>query len=180
MKFLYAILFLTISSASSATEKCGISTKDLTFSTPTSENIANAFWQESKQGNETIKRLSITYKDGSIAIIKHIFCSTYKFEAAYYMEEEGKPESIEAIKKKLKYSLFYVAHKDNTQKKAIDKMITELNQSDFDLGEIVGATYNGTDSVYGDTEYSIIYLPINHSSLHNAAIFVEIGIGGIH
>jgi len=180
MKLLYLILFIVLSSTSQAETKCMISTKDLTFNTPKAQDIANTFWQEEKEGQETIKRLNITYRDGSIAVIKHQFCSTYKFEAAYYMEEKGKPKSMEEIQKKLRLSLTYVAQKDNTQKKAIGKMIAELNESSFDSSEIVGASYNGFDSAYGDTGYSIIYFPINHSSLHSAAIFVEVGIGGVH
>lgn len=59
-------------------------------------------------------------------------------------------------------------------------MMSELDEGGFDPNEIIGASHNGADSAYGDTSYSIIYYPINHSSLHSAAIFVEIGIGGVH
>ncbi len=180
MKSLTFTLFLTISASVYAGEKCSISAKDLNFTTPKSEKIANTFWQEDQEAGEAVKRLFIAYIDGSSAVIKHRFCDTYKFEAAYYMEDQNRTVSTDDIKNKLTELLPYIAHKDDMQKKAVNSMLAELAEQQFDQGEILGAAYNGHESVYGDTSYSILYFPINYSSLHSAAIYMDVGIGGIH
>lgn len=180
MKALTLILLALTGQGSWAESDCEIKAKDLTFATPKLDDIANTFWQDGKEGNETVKRLHIAYKDGSTTVIKHRFCNTYKFEAAYYMEEQNRPASKDDIKKKLNELLPYIAHKDNTQKQAVNSMLAQLAEQQFDQGEIFGAAFNGHESVYGDTSYSILYFPNNYSSLHSAAIYMDVGIGGIH
>ena len=180
MKFLPLLLFITMSSPTYASNKCDIKSTDLHFVTPKDDNIANTYWQDNQEDGESVKRLYITYKDGSTAVIKHKFCSEYKFEAVYYMEEQEQTNSTEKIKTSLTTFLSYVAHKDNMQKKAIKKMMTELDKYTFVPDEVIGATYNRNDSVYGDTSYSIIYSPLNYSAIYSAAISVEVGIGGTH
>ena len=69
---------------------------------------------------------------------------------------------------------------DETTQKAIKTMMTELDKYTFVPDEVFGATYNGHESVYGDTSYSVLYSPLNHSAIYSAAISVEVGIGGIH
>lgn len=180
MKSLTFLLFIAMSSSTYASNKCNIKLKDLNFVTPKAENIANTYWQDDKEDGEVIKRLFVTYKDGSTAVIKHKFCSEYKFEAVYYMEERAKTNSTNQIKTSLTTFLSYVAHKDSTQKEAIKTMFAELDKYTFVNDEVFGATYNGHDPAYGDTGYSIIYSPMNHSSIYSSAISVEMGIGGIH
>ena len=180
MKFFIAALTITSCSFCNAAEKCKITEENLNFSAPKSKTIYKSYWQDSKEGNETIKRLHIAFEDGSTATIKHRFCDLYKFEAAYYMEEQNRAASTNDIKNKLNELLPYIAHKDDMQKKAVNSMLAELAEQQFDQGEILGAAYNGHKSVYGDTSYSILYFPINYSSLHSAAIYMDVGIGGIH
>jgi hypothetical protein len=180
MKVIITTLFITNSIFSDSALACSITPKDLNFVTPNRNGITNTFWQDEKQEDETVKRLYITYKDGSTAIIKHRFCSTYQFEAAYYMEEKDRVTSTKKIKTSLTKFLSYVAHKDSTKKEAIRHMIAELDKYSFAPDEIAGVTYNGHDPAYGDTSYSITYFPINYSSLHGSAIFVGMRIGGMH
>jgi hypothetical protein len=180
MKIFITGLLITSSTLCSAKQKCSIKSTDLNFVTPKADNIANTYWQDDKEDGESVKRLHITYKDGSTAVIKHKFCSEYKFEAVYYMEEQEQTNSTEKIKTSLILFLSYVAHKDSSQKEAIKTMIAELDKYTFVPNEVFGATYNGHDQAYGDTGYSILYSPINYSSIYSSAISVEMGIGGIH
>jgi hypothetical protein len=180
MKIFITGFLITCSTLCSATQKCSIKSTDLNFITPKADNIANTYWQDNKEDGESIKRLYITYKDGSTAVIKHKFCSEYKFEAVYYREEQEQTNSTEKIKTSLTTFLSYVAHKDNMQKKAIKTMMAELDKYTFVPDEAIGATYNGHDSVYGDASYSILYSPLNYSAIYSAAISVKVGIGGIH
>lgn len=180
MKIFITGLLITCSTLCSAEQKCSIKSTDLNFVTPKADNIANTYWQNDKEDGEVIKRFFVTYKDGSTAVIKHKFCSEYKFEAVYYMEERAQMNSTDKIKKSLTTFLSYVAHKDSTQKEAIKTMFAELDKYTFVNDEVFGATYNGHDPAYGDTGYSIIYSPMNHSSIYSSAISVEMGIGGIH
>lgn len=180
MKFLTFLLLIAISSSTYASNICNIKLKDLNFVTPKAANITNTYWQDDKEDGEVIKRLFVTYKDGSTAVIKHKFCSEYKFEAVYYMEKQEQTNSTEKIKTSLATFLSYVAHKDNMQKKAIKTMMAELDKYTFVPDEVFGATYNGHESVYGDASYSVLYSPLNHSAIYSAAISVEVGIGGIH
>ncbi|WP_331347122.1 hypothetical protein [Cellvibrio sp. UBA7661] len=180
MKFLPLLFFIAMSSPTYASSKCSIKSKDLNFITPKANNIANTYWQDSNENGESVKRLHITYKDGSTAVIKHTFCSEYKFEAVYYTEEQEQTNSTDKIKASFTTFLSYVAHKDNMQKKAIKSMMAELDKYTFVPDEAFGATYNGHESVYGDTSYSVLYSPLNYSAIYSAAISVEVGIGGIH
>lgn len=180
MKIFIAGLLITCSTLCSAEQKCSIKSTDLNFFTPKADNIANTYWQYDKEDGESVKRLHITYKDGSTAVIKHKFCSEYKFEAVYYMEERAQTNSTDKIKTSLTTFLSYVAHKDSTQKEAIKTMFAELDKYTFAPDEVFGATYNGHDPAYGDTGYSILYSPMNYSSIYSSAISVEMGIGGIH
>ncbi len=180
MKIFITGLLITCSTLCSAEQKCSIKSTDLNFVTPKADNIANTYWQNDKGDGESVKRLHITYKDDSTAVIKHKFCSEYKFEAVYYMEERAQTNSTDKIKTSLTTFLSYVAHKDSTQKEAIKTMMAELDKYTFVPDEAIGATYNGHDSVYGDTSYSILYSPLNYSAIYSAAISVEVGIGGIH
>lgn len=180
MKYLIVVLLITYSAFCGAKQNCNITSKDLNFFTPKADNITNTFWKDSNEEGESVKRLYVIYKNGSTAIIKHRFCSKYKFEAVYYMEERERTNSTKKIKSSLILFLSYVAHKDSTQKEAIKTIIAELDKYTFVPDEVTGATYNGHDPAYGDTGYSILYSPMNHSSIHSSAISVEMGIGGIH
>lgn len=180
MKIFITGLLITCSTLCSAEQKCSIKSTDLNFVTPKADNIANTYWQNDKEDGEVIKRFFVTYKDGSTAVIKHKFCSEYKFEAVYYMEERAQMNSTDKIKTSLTAFLSYVAHKDSTQKEAIKTMFAELDKYTFVNDEVFGVTYNGHDPAYGHTGYSIIYSPMNYSSIYSSAISVEMGIGGIH
>ena len=180
MKLLTLAILIITSSICYADPKCQVTAETLTFVTPKSSDITNTFWQDDKEGLEAVKRLHISYNDGSTAIIKHRFCSIYSFEVAYYVENRKNLTSIETLRSKLKTFIGYAAHADSTRQDAIKIMIDELNENGFDPSEIIGVSYNGFDPSYGDTGYDFMYFPIEHSSLHRAAIFVEIGIGGMH
>ena len=96
------------------------------------------------------------------------------------MEEKNRPASNEDVKNKLLLLLPYIALKESSQKEAVTKMTEELNGNTFDIHEVSGANFNGSDPTYGDTGYSILYYPMNYSELHTSAIFIDVGIGGIH
>lgn len=177
-KILFLIFFL--SSASEANEKCAYLATNLKFIAPDSQDIAKTFWQDSKDGYETVKRLYITYKDGSTAVIEHKFCSMYNFEVAYYVQDKSKLAAIETIQKKANALLSYSALKDSSQQEALTAIAKNLNERNFNPDKDISTGYSGYNENYGDTEYAVSYLPIENSSLHQAALFVYVGMGGMH
>lgn len=180
MKILACILLIITSQLCHAEYKCNFLTKNLTFTTPKSDDIANTFWQDDKDGHETIKRLYITYKDGSLAVLEHRYCSVYNFEAAYYFGDKSKLANTKEFQKRAKLFFSYASVSDSSQQEAIATMIKELNEKEFDKEKNADAGYNGFDPQHGDTEYNIDYFPLDEVSVHEAALFVYMGLGVMH
>lgn len=184
MKIVYLILLIALSASCSAgtadNGKCSITTKSLNLTTPKSADIVNSFWQDDEDGDETIKRLAIIYKDGSVAMIEHKYCSMYNFEVAYYVKDKDNINTTDAISETLNSLFAYAALKDNSQKSAIHAMTQRLKEKNFNPDNSIGTGYDQSNESNQNTEYSISYLPIEDSSLHEAALFVYMGIGGMH
>lgn len=181
MKILYLALLITLSASCSADNgKCSITTKSLNLTTPKSADIVNSFWQNDEDGEETIKRLAVIYKDGSVAMIEHKYCSMYNFEAAYYVKDKSNVNTTDAIRETLNSLFAYAALKDNSQKNAIHAMTQRLKEKNFNPDNSIGTGHDQSNESNQNTEYSISYLPIEDSSLHEAALFVYMGIGGMH
>lgn len=184
MKKLYLMLLITLgalgNTAIADNGKCSITTKSLNLTTPKAANIVNSFWQDDKDGDETIKRLTVNYKDGSIAIIEHKYCSMYNFEVAYYARDSESINTTDAIRATLTSLFAYAALTDNSQKSAINAMVERLNEKKFDANSNITTGFDQSNESNQNTEYSISYLPIEDSSLHEAALFVYMGIGGMH
>lgn len=166
----------------SAKNKCTLSTEDLNLATPTHQDIANTFWQDNKNkdSNESIKRLFITYKDGSFAIIEHKYCLMYNFEAAYYSADKSKLSTTKAIQTKTEQLLAYASIKDSNQHESISELISKLNMKKFNAEKNITSSAYGFLPDYGDSEYSLDYVSLGDVSVHQAALFVYMGIGGMH
>lgn len=176
-----AFIFLTsFASLSYADNDCDISTKSLIFKTPKSNDIANSFWQDDKNGYETIKRLHITYKDGSIAVLEHKFCSMYNFEVAYYAADREAVKNTDLLQKKAEYYFSYASIQGGDQQEAIDTMAKNLDRKKFNPEKQAAIGYTGHHPQYGNSEYSIDYHPLDGASIHEAAITFYMGLGGMH
>lgn len=182
MKNLVFILLLATSGHCFASQECIFETKKLTFETPKSHDIVNTFWQDDrdKDSDESIKRLFISYKDGSFAILEHKYCLMYNFEAAYYLADKSKLSSIKAIQAKTEQLLAYASIKDSNQHESIGELISTLNGKKFNAERNITSSAYGFIPAYGDSEYSINYFPLGDVSVHQAAFFVYMGIGGTH
>ncbi len=180
MKNILIIYLACFASLSYANNDCDISSKLLKFKTPESNDIANIFWQDDKDGYETIKRLHITYKDGSIAVLEHKFCSMYNFEVAYYVADRELIENTDLIQKKAKYFFTYAAIQGGDQEEAIETMAVNLHENKFNPEKEAAIGYSGHHPQYGSAEYSIDYYPLGSASIHKAAITFYVGIGGMH
>lgn len=179
MKILAFIFIVAVSSACHA-KRCEILTKSLKFPTPKSNDIANTFWQDDKDGHETIKRLQITYKDGSVAVLEHKFCSMYNFEVAYYVTDRKALSTTESIQKKAKYFFTYASIQGGAQQEAIETMIQNLSEKKFTTEKEATTGYDGSHPQYGRAEYSIAYYPLGAISIHEAAFSFYMGLGGMH
>ena len=183
--FMKPILFLILllpsfTYAQKAPLNCKIAEKSLQFKTPTSSDITHTLWQESNEENETVRRLYITYKDGSVAVLEHKYCSTYNFEVAYYVGDKSKLSTTKEVQKKAESFFSYASLSDSSQHEAITTMIRTLNERKFDAEKKIATGYRGFDPKHGDTEYSIDYFPLGDVSVHQAALFVYMGLGVMH
>lgn len=163
-----------------AKKECKYTTKNLTFPNPTSKNIANIYWQDTKEGYETIKRLYISYKDGSLALIEHKFCSMYNFEAAYYVKEKQEFEKISDIEKEIKSFFKYSSIQDNTLSEALEIMKANMIEKRFDFEKGLFTNHYDSNEHHQLAEFQIEYLPLVDTSFHDAALFIYMGIGGMH
>lgn len=177
--FVFILLFIT-SSLCSADNKCALSTEDITLVTPTFQDVSNTFWQDDKEERETIKRLYINYKDGSVAVIEHRFCSMYNFKVAYYEKDRSKLSTPDAIHNKIKALFAYSANQDSPLQEAIETMTKELSTKNFTPNKDIITSYDDTNEKHQRAEYSLRYFPIEHPSLHKAALIIYMGIGGMH
>lgn len=180
MKNFFVIYLACFASLSYADKDCDISSKNLKFKTPKSNDIANTFWQDDKDGYETIKRLHITYKDGSIAVLEHKFCSMYNFEVAYYAADRETVKNTDLIKNKAQYFFTYASIQGGDQQEAIVTMTNNLDEKKFNTEKEASTGYDGSHPQYGRAEYIIDYHPLDSASIHEAAITFYMGLGGMH
>lgn len=184
MKLLTSVLLLTFivtcRAEKGSTDTCSLTGDNLNFFTPTSDNIANIFWQEDVDGYESLNRLHIVYKNGSVAVVEHKYCSMYNFEIAYYAREKSEFSDVPQLKKLLEELLGYAAIKDARTQAAISVMVKQLENKGFDADSALATAHDDSTQDNKRAEYSLSYLPIEGSSLHNAALFIYIGIGGEH
>jgi hypothetical protein len=180
VKNVVIIYLASFASLSYADSDCDISSKNLTFKTPKSNDIAKTFWQDDKDGYETIKRLHITYKDGSVAVLEHKFCSMYNFEVAYYATDKETVNNTDLIQKKAEYFFSYAAIQGGDQQEAVETMTKSLHDKKFDPEKEASIGYEGSHPQYGRAEYIIDYRPLGSASIHKAAITLYVGLGGMH
>ena len=106
MKLVFSLLLAILTSACQADEKvksdCAFTHENLNLSTPKSVDLDQAFWQKDSDNSEKIDRLTMLFKDGSVAVIEHKYCSMYNFEAAYYTDNQAKFSDTEKLTETLK------------------------------------------------------------------------------
>ena len=180
MKTITLVLLATFSHFCLADYECDYSTKNLTFKTPESADIENTFWQDDQEGYETVKRLYLTYKDGSIAVLEHKFCSVYNFEVLYYFSDRNLFSKTEEIQKKMNYFFSYASLIDTEQQEAIDSLIEHFNKNNFNPDKTMTRGYSGFAPELGDSSYFLGYYPLGEISVHEAALRMYMGIGGVH
>ena len=178
-KFCFILLLIT-TPLCFADYECEYTTNKLNFITPNSSDIVNTFWQNDKNGYETIKRLYITYTDGSTAVIEHKFCTVYNFEVAYYTSSRNRLPSTAAIEKKMKLFFTYASLQDGSQQESITTMIEALNKKKFTPEKSIAIGHRGFDPEHGDAEYSIHYQPLGDVAIHKAALTIYMGLGVMH
>lgn len=184
MKSLVSFLLLTLAVACHAetdgTHECPLTSKKLSFITPTSDNIANAFWQTGTDGYESVDRLHIVYKNGSVAVVEHKYCSMYNLEIAYYANKMDEFSDIKRFEETLKHFFTYSAIQDADGQKAISAMTKRFIEKGFRADSALTTGYEGSTQDNKRAEYSLSYVPVEDSSIHKAALFIYMGIGGEH
>src|SRR5690606_26806479 len=170
MKSLVSFLLLTLAVACHAetdgTHECPLTSKKLSFITPTSDNIANAFWQTGTDGYESVDRLHIVYKNGSVAVVEHKYCSMYNFEIAYYVNKVDELSGIKELEKTLKRFFTYSAIQDVDIQKAISAMTMRFTEKGFNADGALTTGYEGSTQDNKKAEYSLGYVPVEDSSIH--------------
>lgn len=171
---------ITISCHAEKNSTCEFTSKNVKLVTPKGENIANSFWQKDVDGYEAIDRLYVNYKNGSVAVIEHKYCSMYNFEVAYYSNDKSEFSDIANLEKTLKGLVSAAAFSDKKIQSSITAMISRLEEKKFTANRPAATAYDDSTENSKRAEYSISYTPIEDSSLHKAALFVYMGIGGEH
>lgn len=178
-------LALAIASASCHAEgisdnQCGYNKNSVKLITPTADNIANSFWEKDVDGNESIDRLFVNYKNGSMAVFEHKYCSMYNFEVAYYSRDPSEFSDVASLEK-LAIEIFHsAAFSDSKTQQAITTMIKKMKDKKFDPSEASATAYDSSTDDSKRAEYILSYLPIEDSSIHKGALFIYMGIGGEH
>jgi hypothetical protein len=184
MKIILSFLFLSLTVACHAEKnsqhECQFGPSNIELTTPKADNIINSSWVKDSDGYESIDRLYVNYKDGSVAIIEHKYCSMYNFEIAYYARDKSSFADAEKIAATLGTLLSYSAIKDDTIGSALTDIKEKLKGKKFNSSQAVTADVNESNSDNQQVEYSVSYLPLEDSSLHKAALFFYMGIGGEH
>ncbi|WP_323814136.1 hypothetical protein [Cellvibrio sp. NN19] len=180
MKYLIFILSLVAASSCFAERKCEYTTKKLSFPNPTSAEVDNIFWQDAEDGYETIKRLYISYKDGSTAVIEHKFCSMYNFQIAYYTKDKESLKQPDQVYRKMKSLFGYASIKDDTLRDAIEVFNKNLVEEEYDYEKEFFTNHDDSNEKSQGAEFQLEYLPIEGPALHEAALFIYMGIGGMH
>lgn len=178
MKLLIALLTVSISLFCQAEETCDFQKKELELLSPQSTEVANSFWQQEIDSYETIDRLFINYKDGSIAVVEHKHCSMYNFEVAYYSASKNDFLNLTHLKETLNRLVDLSAVTDGATHKALDAMIKNLETEGFRPDKKAESFWDGSTDRHQRAEYGMSYLPLDDSSLHKAALFFYMGIGG--
>ena len=160
--------------------KCEFVGESLQLLTPESSDIANSFWQQDVDGYEAIDRLHINYKNGSVAVIEHKYCSMYNFEVAYYSKSTSEFLDVASLKKTLSKLFKAAAIADESTNRAVMAMSNRLEEKGFSPDQAIATAFDDSTKNNKRAEYSISYLPLEDSSLHKAAVFVYMGIGGEH
>ena len=182
MRIIISLLLatITISCHAEKPKKCDFTSQNIKLITPNAENIANSFWQKDVDGYEVIDRLYVNYKNGSVAVIEHKYCSMYNFEVAYYSKDKSEFSDTTNLEKTLKGLFSTVAISDKKTQSSITTMISRLEEKKFNSNHPAATAYDDSTEDLKRAEYSISYTPIEDSSLHKAALFVYMGIGGEH
>lgn len=184
MKLLTAIILLALTASCHAEKNsmqdCNYTKASVKLTTPKAENIAQSYWQTNVEDYESIDRLFVIYKTGSIAIFEHKYCSMYNFEVAYYSRDGGEFSDIASLEKTLRTLFSAASFSDVKTQKAVPAIIEQMKENKFDPSEVSSAAYDGSTEDAKRAEFSLSYIPIEDSSLHKAALFVYMGIGGEH
>jgi hypothetical protein len=184
MRLLISLLLLTLTAACHAekgsTHTCSLTSDTLNFVTPTSDSIANTFWQKDVDGYESINRLHIMYKDGSVAVVEHKYCLMYNVEIAYYASTANELSDSKKLSEALKSFFNYSAVQDTSIQNAVSAIIKRFEEKGFDADSALATAHDDSTQDNKRAEYSVSYMPIEDSSLHRAALFIYIGIGGEH
>lgn len=184
MKLIISIFLFALTAACHAEKgsghTCVLTADNINLATPESDDIANTFWQKDKEGYESVARIHIAYKNGSMAVIEHKYCSMYNFEIAYYTSSKNELSDTETLAKTLKTFLAYSAIQDDGIYSAISAMSKRLDEKGFDANHAIAIAHNNSTKDNKGVEYSVSYTPIEDSSLHKAALFFYMGVGGEH
>ncbi len=184
MKLLTAIILtvLTVSCYADKNSKqgCDYTKASLKLTTPKAENIAQTYWQTDREDYESIDRLFVVYKTGAMAVFEHKYCSMYNFEVAYYSRDGSELSDLPSFEKTLRTLFSVASFSDAKIQESIPAMMKQISENKFDSSEISSASYDGSTEDAKRAEFSISYLPVEDSSLHRAALFVYMGIGGEH
>lgn len=175
------ILLLFISTLAAhclAGESCTIARESLTEPTPKDVTIAQSFWQKDSKGREHIDRLTLLFKDGSVAVVEHKYCSMYNFEAAYYTDNQAKFSDTEKLTETLKNLYALSAIQDKSLDIAISTMTNRLKEKGYSEEQAIGTGYDSSTEKNQKVEFSLSYQPLEDSSIHKAAIFFYMGVGG--
>jgi len=182
MKILAAIVLLAITVSCHAeknvTNDCNYKKVNLKLTTPQEENIAHSYWQTDTDGYESIDRLFVIYKNGSVAIIEHKYCSMYNFEVAFYSREATEFSDAISFEKTFRNLFSLAAFSDRKTRKSISTMIKQMNENNFDSSGTMSASSDASTEDSKRAELSLSYNPLEDSSLHKAALFIYMGIGG--
>ena len=178
MRFL-VLLFISILAANClAGENCTITHQNLAEPTPTDANIDQSFWQKDSDGSEKIDRLTLLVKDGSVAVVEHKYCTMYNFELAFYTNNKTQFENTQALSSTLKNLYNLSAVQDKSIDTAINAMADRLKEKGFDTEQAMGTGYDSSTANNQKAEFSLSYQPLEDSSIHKAALFIYMGVGG--
>lgn len=180
ISFLLFSLTIACHAENESAQDCSFTSSNVHLVTPKADNIANTYWQKSTDGYESVDRLYVNYKDGSVAIIEHKYCSMYNFEVAYYTGKKSDVSSITSLAETIKTLLAYSGIKDDSINNALIELKGKLEIKKFSAEKPIFAGANQSNLKNQAVEYSLSYMPIEDSSLHKAALFVYMAIGGEH
>src|SRR5690606_28030365 len=109
---------------------------------------------------------------------EHKYCSMYNFEIAYYANRMDEFSDIKRFEETLKRFFTYSAIQDVDIQKAISAMTMRFTEKGFNAGGALTTGYEGSTQDNKRAEYNLSYVPVEDSSIHKAALFIYMGIGG--